>query len=278
MGKVQNYYEQHFSELTEDKKFHFATRIKNVDYLNANKPQTPVSDILKNNDFSHVNQFEKRRPFFEKYQNLYAIEAALVRINHIKNLYGDDLRDDFTAEMSVEKLYELVDELCRDDEAIKVLSTYAINAVALTETLFPRQKNQLKEVAKKSLNYIGDPILLAYLYTHIIICATDFYYHDISTENQIAMEKVLKKAEEIIEKNYDEITMDLKLEFLVCEKLVSKNQPTTPSRLRDRIAEECDEILKSTPYITDSKKLDRYNTLDGAEHRNILYIMSGLDH
>lgn len=273
MGKVKSFYDEHFDELSENKKFHYATRVKNFTYLNSHKPTTKISEILKDNDFSKVNFFEKRKKFFQKYKNLFAIESALVRINHMKNLYNEDLSEDFTDELNPSSLYDMVDEMILDDEAIKTLSTYAVNVISLTETIFPRNKNQLKDLAQKSLDYDGEPILLAYLYTHIIICATDFYYHEIAPENLEIMHKILDKTEAIIEENYDEITMDLKLEFLVCAKLLNESK----EELREKINKECDEILEKSPYITDDRKPKRLNTIDGAEHRNVLYIMSGLD-
>lgn len=274
MGRVKDFYDSNFEKLSEDKKFHYATRNQDFSYLKNHQPTETIAEILKNNDYSKVNCFEARKQYFEKYDHLFAIEAALVRVNHILNLYGEDLREDFKKEIALEKLYNLVDQMASDDDAIKTLSTYAINVIALSETLFPRGKNYLKQIAEKSLDYKGDPILLAYLYTHIIICATDFYYHDIAIENLAIMQKVLDKAEKIISENYEDITMDLKLEFLVCANLLNSNK----TNLRTKIKQECDQILENNLYVVDSKKPERFNTIDGAEHRNILYIMSGLDH
>ena len=275
--QVKNYYYDHFPELSKEKQFHFATRMKvwkktkSFDqYLKNNIPETNIKKLLSDNNYENVNFLELRRPYFEEYQNLYALEATLVRINHLLNIYALDLREEFKKEFPLEKLYSLVDHLIEDEEALKVLSTYAINIVALTETLFPREKESLRFVAEKSLSFSGEPGPILYLLTHIIICSTDFYYHP--ARNFETMTHVFVRAEEILKQNYDQLPLDMKLEFLVCAKILGKK-----TALKQKIKAECNKILEKSPFLIDEKKPARLNTLNGAEHRNILYIMSGLD-
>ncbi len=273
VGKVQKYYNDHFEQLTLEKKFHYATRTKNQAYLNCYKPVNTIQSLLAKKDFSKVLFPELRAPFFAKYPDLFALEATLVYINHLLNIYGDDHRQEFTKLFSLQKLYQIVDNLENDDEAIIALSTYAINVISLTETLFPRRKTQLKDIAKKSLEYTGEPVLLAYLYTHIIICATDFYYHKIPEEDKELYRKVLQKAASLISANFSESSLDIKLEILVCAKLLQCEIPDFKAKTKA----ECQKILVKNPYLVDSRRPARANTLDGAEHRNALFIMSGLD-
>ena len=95
---VKDYYYLHFAELSPEKQFHFATRIKNYfkvhdfdDYLINNQPSTNISDVINNNNYSMVNNHDLRKPFFEKYQGIYGIEAALFRVHHLLIEYGIDL-------------------------------------------------------------------------------------------------------------------------------------------------------------------------------------------
>lgn len=273
VGKVQKYYNDHFEQLTPEKKFHYATRIKNKSYLSSHKPTETIPNLLAKKDFSKVNFLDLRTPFFTKYPDLFALEATLVYINHLLNIYNDDRCQEFIKLFSLQKLYQIIDNLENDDEAIIALSTYAINVISLTETLFPRQKTQLKNIAKKSLKYTGEPVLLAYLCTHIIICATDFYYHKIPEEDEDLYRKVLQKAVDLISANFSESSLDIKLEILVCAKLLQCEIPDFKAKTKA----ECQKILVKNPYLVDSRRPARSNTLDGAEHRNILFIMSGLD-
>jgi hypothetical protein len=70
--------------------------------------------------------------------------------------------------------------------------------------------------------------------------------------------------------NFDEITLDMKFEFLVCAEMIDYEAET-----REKIRAEADQNKEN--FVSDPRKAARLNTLDGAEHRNVLYMMSGLD-
>lgn len=280
---ARDYYYAHFDELTSDKQFHFATRIKNYfkthdfdDYLARHIPDQDLTKVFANNDFSRVNRLELRRPYFEKYDHLYAIEATLFRVNHLLNEYGIDKRPDFLRLVPLEKLYALVDSLIADDQALLILSTWAVNVICLTEQWFPRGRNAVQALGEKVLALDAstpglDPLLLIYLYTHIVLCDVAFYTRP--PENPDLDRKMLNRVAELIDRHYDDLTLDVKNEFLVCTNLVSAEYPD----LRSRIADECRPRLKLKPYLTDPRRPARNHTLDGAEHVNSLFIMNGLD-
>ena len=278
---VREYYYQHFDELFPDKQFHFATRIKNYfhtddfrDFFASYMPSQDLAALLADNDFSHVNKIDIRRPYFEKYSCLYGIDAALFRVNHLLKEYNVDLREKLLEPVPLERLYDLADALIDDDGAILALSTWAVNVICLTEVLFPRGKNVVQELAQKSLRYdvaTADPLLLIYLYTHIILCDSHFYTRPV-TELNLA-HQMLDRCAEIITNNFDSLILDVRIEFLVCANLSHTDYP----ELRARIAAECRKNLSSNAYLVDLRRPKSYHTLDGAEHTNVLYIMSGLD-
>lgn len=278
---VREYYYRHFEELSDDKKFHFATRIKNYfhshdfdDYFKKYVPDKDLAKVLANNDFSSVNNFAKRRPFFEKYDRLFAIEAALFRVNHLLNEYDIDLRREFLNLCPLKDLYSLSDTLMDDDAAIATLSTWAVNVICLTETLFPRGRNVIDILSKKSLKLqIEDPLLTIYLFTHIILCDTNFYTRPINPDSRELFIKMLDCSAEIIRENFDDLILDVRIEFLVCANLIEKDYP----ELRQDIKAECADNLRKNPYIIDLRRPKSYHTLDGAEHTNVLFIMSGLE-
>lgn len=276
---VKEYYYQHFDELSEEKKFHFATRIKNFfhshdfdDYLANNIPSQDLAPIFDNNDFSNVNNYAERKPFFEKYPNLYGIEAALFRTNHLLNEYKIDVRDQFQNFCSKERLYALSDELLSDDDAIAVLSTWAVNTICLTEILFPRGQDVVSALGRKSLSLpSSDPALLVYLFTHIILCDSNFYTRPVQKVE--LSKKLLSRAGELISQNFDSLPLDVRLEFLVCAKMLGVSYPDITQRLKD----ECTKILEEAPFLIDKRRPSEYQTFNRSEHRNVLFIMSGLD-
>jgi hypothetical protein len=80
----------------------------------------------------------------------------------------------------------------------------------------------------------------------------------------------MESCDRIILENFDAISFDIKFEFLVCAEMVGYSAAS-----KEKIRVEAEE--NKTDFIVDPRKSDRLNTLDGAEHRNVLYMMSGLD-
>lgn len=262
-----------------EKQKHFATRIKYWfndtqfnDFLAANEPSHDLAAVLANNDFSSANNLEARRPFFEKNPELYGLEACLFRINRLLIEYNVDLREDFLKLFPYEKLYKLCVDLLHDNEALSILSSYAVNVICLTENLFPRDDGIYAALCRRYL-HAKQRAELIYAYTHIILCMSDYYTKEISGEQRDFALAMLKQSEVLISENYDDISLDIKLEFLVCAKMVGYD-----SILREKINGECVAARDGSDYLVDGRKGEKYNTLDGAEHRNVLYIMSGLDY
>lgn len=285
---VRDYYYKHFYELSPKKQFHFATRMKNYfkthyfdDYLKQNVPSTELRPILMNNDFSKVVKFNLRKPLFEKYPELYGVEATLFRIHHLLVEYNIDTRDEFKEIYPIEKLYQLSDGLLDDEDALKILSSWAINTICLTEELFPRGENAtgcLAEFADNLNPETTDATLFVYLCTHIIICESNFYIKKLNNSiNLKLLKNLLKKCSEVIDKNIDTISLDAGVEFLVCCNLVGVEY----DKQKYMVKEICDDFKQDSPYLINYRR-DKtpgsyYHTLDGAEHINALYIMSGLD-
>lgn len=273
---VKDYYIQHFFELTPAKQFHFATRMKNWfrtdafdDFLKANEPSHDLADILANDDYSCANFYDARKPYFEKYKGLYALEATLFRVLHLLLEYDVDLREDFLALYGGrEKLYSLCDALRADDDAFFALTSFAVNIIALTEELFPRSIDVYAEMLEKTLMRSQD-VMSIYLYTHIMLCESRFYHKKEIGHRELYL-RALENCDEIILSFFDEVTLDMKIEFLVCARMLGYDAKT-----KEAIREEADANKKD--YVRDNRKPERLNTFDGAEHRNVLYIMSGLD-
>ena len=266
-------YTERFWELRDDRRFHFATRIKNHfgvsdfdDFFEKYFSNTELAELLRNNDYSEVNFYEQRRGYFEKYNNLFPIEASLCRITHLRNVLDLDLRQELLAKHSEEELYRLCDALLEDKPALNSLSTYAVDTICLCENLFPRSIDVVSKLCKH-IEHVDSPAAI-YLITHIIICDTNFYARKIGEQHQESFNALLAQCEKHISDNFDEISLDIKLEFLVCSKMTSFE-----TSLIDKIREEC-ALNMSGGYLQDPRRDERLNTLNGAEHRNSLLVMS----
>lgn len=297
---VREYYTKHLNDLTSEAQFHYATCLKNwfdTDefdvFLRENEPSHDLTELFHNNNYSKVNNLELRKPYFEKYKGIYGIEATLYRMNQLLNEYQKDLRRDLQKLIHKEDLYDLSDRLLADDAALTTLSIYAVNTICLTEILFPRQRDVFALLARKALHFSGDPAQLVYLATHIIICDTAFYHRPITSANLPIYRPLLTKCAKLINQNPTTIPLDTKLEFLVCCKLINATKNPSANAIKDRPATwpqaptgflplaqkikiECQTSLQKSPFLLDPRRPDE-NDLSSSEHRNTLYILSGLD-
>jgi hypothetical protein len=84
---------------------------------------------------------------------------------------------------------------------------------------------------------------------------------------------MLRRLETVIRKQFDMINLDNKLEFLVCCRILNYE-----TDLFDRIYRECEgSISPHGTYLVDTLNSSKNTTkasLDGSEHRNVLFIMS----
>lgn len=276
---VEAYYTEHFAELPPEKQFHLATRLKSYlgrtnfdDFLAAHQPSTSLTPLLNQTAPTTLNHYNLRQPFLQKYPKLYGLEAALFRVLHLLQQYQIDLRPELEQLYPTKQLYALTDQLLADPPAVFVLSSYAINTICLTELLFPRGQDVFITLAALPVPTQAEPALVIYYYTHLIICDSSFYTRPIPAAHLELYHSLLSQMTTIIQQNYTALSLDIKLEYLVCCNLANFS-----SDLRPQIAEECQAILATSPYLIDPTRPPRLNTLAGAEHRNALFILSGLD-
>jgi hypothetical protein len=85
---------------------------------------------------------------------------------------------------------------------------------------------------------------------------------------------MLARLEQIITEYFPHISLDNKLEFLVCARICSYQTP-----LFERIYIECEASLSPEGiFLVDTlndNRLAGTKTFAGSEHRNVLFIMSG---
>jgi hypothetical protein len=293
---IKKYYFDHIGELPEDKRFHFASRIAAWegdadaikllgDLRSFMVPSSPAEmdvllDRLLGTPLSpRINARVIRTPFFEKYPRLYGVHNALFRVRHLKSVYGVDAKPAFLEKVGQVNLDRLSENLAHDDEAVRILSTFAVNFFFLYKFILMGQKdfldldNIIRIASGYDMRNKKHTQLLIYLFTHCIIGETNFYTQTIDPGRLNKFTRMLGILEAVISDNYDLINLDNKLEFLVACRICDYS-----SNLFEEIYRECDESLSHEGHFL----IDQHNknaqedrkSFERSEHRNVLYIMS----
>ena len=225
------------------------------------------------------NAHELRQPYFQKYPKLWGIHLALFRVRHLKHVYDIDTTDQLFQLISRQELDSLADALTKDEEAMRILSTFAVNylylykQILLGEGKYIKPERFLRISEAYDINNAEHLQLMIYLFTHCIIGESNFYTQTISPKNLPTYQTMLARLEQLVGNNLSLINLDSRLEFLVCCRICDFD-----SHLFDPIYEECrNSISQEGHFLVDSlnqnKQEDRKN-FEGSEHRNVLFIMS----
>ncbi|NTW26740.1 MAG: hypothetical protein HGA36_00190 [Candidatus Moranbacteria bacterium] len=287
LREVETNYKDNFERL-EDKKFHFAARLflwfgdefaKNklaelqAEYIGKNEQEysEKITEILKEDSSNEGLLFKNERAkFFNKYPLLKRYNKILFRNLFCQIIYGINLKPVISKQINKEDLIDLKNALLHDSEAIATLSTHAINYFYTLDYYLNEEESFLDpalflDIVKNKKN----SILKVYLLTHCIIGESAFYSRAIK-RNLAVYDKMFIELETIIANDYAEISLDNKVEFLVCAKLCQKK-----SILKEKIL--LDTVLSfdsnNKCFIENSgKKLK--DTFRKGEHRNVLALMA----
>jgi hypothetical protein len=300
--KIEDYYFEHINDLPEDKYFHYLSRLaswndnpratkliaaqKNI-LLPSREPaevRNMLNSIINDPPSAKINALTERQPYFDKYPHLRGLSFALFRVRHLLTLFSIDIRNDLLSVISETELHNLTKLLINDPAAVRILSTYAVNYVFLTEEIL--YFNNGIKIDFKFFIKLGEKYdrknpthiqLLIYLYTHCIIGASNYYANYLNDEHKLDALVMLNDLEILIDNNFNNVNLDNKLEFLVCCKIINKT-----SILENKIYEECDfSISKDGTYVIDTINSNRQSnktSFSDSEHRNVLYIMSSKDY
>lgn len=300
---VEQCYGKHDSKLAS-KKFHFFTRMflwtkdkKYLEKLNSIKYKyygnneeellKIFKSILKKKDVYQKRICVKkdfRKKAADKHPLLGAYSEILFRNLMSKNVFNCDLRPVIKKLISDKELLELKKELLSNEKDMLSLSTFSANYLYFIEDYMEKENSSndvdivqmFSLVEREIVNKKEKDIELVrnnlYFITHLIIGGSKFYKRDI-TKNRNVYQKLLLIAEKIISDNYLKLSLDVKMELLVCAKLVRVS-----SSLEDMIKQEADMSLSEINNFLVDRMNERCNlspkSFLGSEHRNVLYIMA----
>jgi hypothetical protein len=297
---VHDYYFSHLDSLSEDSKFHLASRLylwsqdaaartvleeMKAWFTHDGKPElslTRAIEEVRANPYGKVsNAIALRRPYFEKYPLLRSCNVCLIRMATLKSLFDIDLGGTFFTYFDKPEVEAMRTSLLADTLSLSMLSTYGINFLYLYDRLVCGDEDRLPvrrllEVGQHAYNLDDSShlMLLQYLYTHCIIGESLFYSRRLPTANGDIYRRMIKELEQVMKPRLSGIHLDNKFEFLVAARLCNVD-----SELAGPIFEEAEHSLAPDQDFL----IDRYNsavqrdrsTLDKGEHRNVLFMMAG---
>lgn len=296
---ISNYYREHLDDLSFGHRFHFANRIlawtgepwarelligmKDILLPPDQAPAMYVptlKKLLASTPRQTISAYELRLPFFQKYEWLFGYHEALFRVRHALEIYHVDLRQSLLASLPKNFSLASIAELASDHEALTVLSTFAVNTLYVSYDLFSdtSAKPSPETFLQLSRQYdTSDPEqrrLYIYLLTHCIIAHSRYYLRAIENDYKPIYTEMLESLENFIYTHFDDLSLDTKLEFLVCCRIIGKDSP-----LFERIYAECEQSLSPNgTFLVDTVNHFSGNsakhTFEASEHRNVLYIMS----
>ena len=285
-----------------NRKFHFLTRMflwtRDEKYL---KKLTVLKDKYygKNKDefrkmikkiFTEKNLYQKRiynkKDFRVKSANKYPLlgvySELLFRNLMSKNIFGEDLRPIIEEFVPEKELLEIKNNLLDNPDDILALSTFAINYLYFLEGYFAEKKSlrvNVKNLLKLAqADDFGssekEPMMIMndiYFITHIIIGASKFYKQKITKSRRIYL-KLFNILEKVIDQNYIKLSLDTKLELLICAELL-ETESILESRIKQEVALSLSPINNFLIDTMNAKKGKSSRNWLGSEHRNVLYIM-----
>lgn len=225
-----------------------------------------------------------KRQYFERHQMLPIYNALLFKVIFSDSIYGYDIRPYVRELVSDREFLQLFNELLVDRDAVRVLSTHAINFFYLLKNYFKSLRllssvlidpQELIEMAQDYSDLVDQGIigkkdaikLQIYMLTHAILGESKFYQRRVWPAG---FGNICKMLEKIIGENYFEISLDNKLEFLVCADICRYK-----TRLRHMILAEAKRSVSwAGAFIVDKDAPLVRHAIHTAEHRNVLYIMA----
>lgn len=303
---VKNYYND-FSPFLNHKKFHYFSKIflwsqdkkalQNLNaiknnYIGKNREETvkKLNQILKDSplplsSYPLEGKAKLRYPYSKKYPRLKKYLSLLLKNIFANTIYQQDLRPIIIDLVSDQDFLNLYHQLIKDEKAIQAFSTSAINYfyslryyLRKTDYKPDFDPQRFLKIAKQ-IDHQKNRTKLAlkiYLLTHCIIGESYFYSRAIIDKKETYLQ-IIKELEKLIKENFLNISLDNKLEFLVCANILNYD-----SILKKPINKEAEKSLSNLgnflvdQHNTYTKELGTKikNNFIKAEHRNVLYLIS----
>lgn len=221
-----------------------------------------------------------RKATLEKYPDLMAINAVLFRKLYAKTLYQKDISLEVSATLNEDELRNLFDLLQKDSDAITKLSSHAVNFLFLASWHLEKESSLTPFFFDQFLKTPTPPFsseelhLALYLLTHCIIGQSLYYSQPLSDQWQTYYRQKMIPFDEILTENFKEVSLDAKLEFLVCARMIgfaSVNSAPIIEEARQSLSPRGNFLIDILNSSLHPRSPQNFLT---SEHRNVLYLMS----
>ena len=237
-----------------------------------------------------VNQNKAyRQAAFAAYPELPLMNALLFKTVFCDSVYELDIRPYVREHISDAEFLDTFNRLVNDGDAVRLLSTHAVNFFYLLKNYFKGQLSKstavlidphelidlldgYEELVDRQLIDAATSIKLQiYLLTHAILGESRFYARPVRSA---AFRALCERIETLISRNYFAVTLDNKCEFLVCAEICGYK-----TTLRGMILQEAEQSLSwAGNFIVDTRNQHAdsptQHCLGQSEHRNVLYLMA----
>lgn len=297
---VEKYYADHSNQLG-DEYFHFLTRLylwtqdkKYLDmllqtefakrYSDAESFRKYLQSILEMPLIPSAMTDPVKKSFYKKYPTVPYVAKILSETRIAHTVFGKDFRSEVYELYPKDQLEELCSTILNHSDALYVFSSQSDTINILFDySLFMKNDEKAFDrltLGKKALLSGPKPTYetltrTAYFITHMIIGDSLYYSRELPCEVLAVYEELLRGVEDLIRKHYFSYKLDVKLEFLVCARILGYS-----SFLEEIIHSEClESISPNGEYMVDVHNRYQHKHPKGlkkSEHRNILFIMSTL--
>jgi RimK family alpha-L-glutamate ligase len=213
----------------------------------------------------------------------YAVYPRVMVINYLlfywfvcRSVYGREVRNLTEEVLGDGEIKDLRERVMNDRENLRGLATGGVNFLYLSSEYLNLTNPKLEWLVEVSGRLASKPTNLEelrpwfYSLTHMIIGESLFYTRKIQEDKRI-IEKILQIIEGQIEDHFFGVSLDMKMEFLVCCRLVGYE-----SFLKKMIMNEAEKSLSPNGnYLVDTLndwKNRHTHKMTQAEHRNVLYL------
>ncbi len=285
---VRDYYDKFAMTMRRSDQFHLYSRLWLVSkdrqikgkldelkswYLGETDLNSRVAGLTQADDEKVVG-FTERKRLYRRYPDLLPWNNLLFWWLMGKEVYKVDLGKSLERHFSKDDLIQLVKELKKNENAVRVLSSAAMNFFYLVE-IYTEEKADvdfLWQIHKKEkIGPTRDAIKQKfYFLSHLVVAGSYFYAKNISGGTFLA---AVKEMESMLFLNYFKISLDMKFEFLVSAELVKYQ-----TKLREVILDEAERSLSPIGnFLVDTHNAWIHgfgHKMGRSEHRNALYLMA----
>jgi hypothetical protein len=220
---------------------------------------------------------ELRREAYQAYPHVRAYSFLLYETLMVYIVYGVDRRSEIAQLLDVDELHRYTKHLLHDPERLRALSTYGLNMLYIAAYFYEEKALPLEYLAhmatpKTAARYTPDALRLAlYTLAHCVIGESMFYYRSVSPTVLPMYQSMVQQAGQLLEQRYADVSLDNKLETLVCAR-ICRVALSTEQNINDEALHSFDP---QRGYITDTQNVfhTKPNTLKRAEHRNVLFLL-----